>query len=537
MQYPLPELLHEDMRNKGIDIPLSLELLSIVNAAEDKKPALSKAGRYARVPSIDGETVIDLRRAEAGRATVYSCLKEDAVARLDALGIDLPETVHASIGTNGSCIANFSPGDLMTIGTQLFDRTAYGVLNGGSATSYADSKKNLEFGGEAYAALTPWFSKLAPLCRDIPKGMAPAYVNPDGTPGASFLELKMRARLLMAQSHGKKRFTLKPLTHSTEKNEGFLPLFQMTSSMNDAILSAYYSDISKGSFLSTISTQAGIHPSRWIGGIQPLICAYTHSCEGKPRRIFDRAFGNLNSAIPLPGGHGQCFRILAETFRSLKSKGIRYACLGNVDNIGYLPDLLEIAILAISGKPAAFEFAARSPMDVKGGILVEKDSGILTVADIGPAISIEDVLELERKGNTILFNCASGIFDLDYLIPNLDQIARSLPVRISDQDKMAGKYSQAEQITWEITELLPSFIGFVIEKRTRFLAAKLLLDTLLTSGIGLDSNKIPQPLLATAKDLHAGLQRLLEDRYSLSLTKGRWVPRETLADQGSRNSR
>jgi hypothetical protein len=532
MPHFLSELLCEDMRSKGIDIPLSLEMLSIVNASKDFASMNSKPERYTCVPSIDGETIIDLRAAETSGHPVYTCVKALAEARLDAFGIAVPKDIATSVGVNGNLMVRFSFEDLWTIGTKLLDRTAYGVLNGGSATSYADIKKNMGLSNDAFAVLRPWFEKLAPLCTDIPKGMAFAYINPDGSPGASFLELKMRARLLMAKGiKGRFNGQTKPQGGSPSglgEDASFLPLFQMTSSMNDAILSRYYEDIARREFLDTISRQSGIHPSQWIGGKQPLMCAYTHSCEGVPRRIFDRAYGVPNSTIPLPGGHGQCFRVLAETFRTLRSQGIRFACLGNVDNLGYLPDPTEIAILAISGRPAAFDFSARSPMDVKGGVLVKKDSGTMTIVDIGPAISMNDVTGLEREGHTILFNCASGIFDLDYLVSNLDTISTSLPVRISDQDKMAGRYSQAEQITWEITELLPNFLGFVIEKPKRFLAAKLLIDTLLTSGIGFDQEKMPAEILATARELHGGLTALLEHRYSLELSKDRWVPRETL---------
>jgi hypothetical protein len=136
------------------------------------------------------------------------------------------------------------------------------------------------------------------------------------------------------------------------------------------------------------------------------------------------------------------------------------------------------------------------------------------------------VVDLERRGFAILFNCASGIFDLDYLAPRIDDIAKRLPVRFSDQDKDAGKYSQAEQVTWEVTEILPCFLAFAVEKRERFLAAKLLVDTLLTSGVGLDAPSMPVDVKKTAEAMHDGLESLLRVTYGLELLGGKWIPRE-----------
>jgi len=175
-------------------------------------------------------------------------------------------------------------------------------------------------------------------------------------------------------------------------------------------------------------------------------------------------------------------------------------------------------------------------VDVKGGILVETAEG-RTVADIGPAISFDEVRRLEASGASILFNCAIGLFDLDWLVPRLDEIARGLPLRVSDQDKDAGKYSQAEQVTWEVTGILPSFLAFAVSKYDRFIAAKLLAETLLTSGIagsggagsggagsgGAGSEaKLPQGLAETSLRLKEGLFKKLSDSYGLALRDGRW---------------
>jgi hypothetical protein len=163
---------------------------------------------------------------------------------------------------------------------------------------------------------------------------------------------------------------------------------------------------------------------------------------------------------------------------------------------------------------------------------VETQEGTRTVADIGPAISFDEVRRLEASGASILFNCAIGLFDLDWLVPRLDEIARTLPLRVSDQDKDAGKYSQAEQVTWEVTGILPSFLAFAVDKYDRFIAAKLLAETLLTSGVadsgvagGGGEARLPQELAETSRRLKEGLFRKLSGPYGLELKDGRWQAR------------
>jgi hypothetical protein len=152
------------------------------------------------------------------------------------------------------------------------------------------------------------------------------------------------------------------------------------------------------------------------------------------------------------------------------------------------------------------------------------EGGGRTVADIGPAISFDEVRRLEEGGAAILFNCATGLFDLDWLAPRLDEIGRKLPVRITDQDKDSGRYSQAEQVTWEVTSLLPSFLAFAVDKYDRFIAAKLLAETLLTSGVAAGDPRIPAELAETSRRLKAGLERKLAGPYGLRLEGGRWLP-------------
>jgi hypothetical protein len=545
-----PALL-ADMESKGIDADLTLSILDDYNAGLYDSVASVKA---AGVPAIDGVSVVKM-----GPGAVYRVPARDARERLAELGLTLPASARAGAAAEASGAATSDPdGELVfpraaleEIGAALLGRTAYGILNGGSATSYADSKKNLAFGREVFEVLEPAFSALAPLCRDRPKGLTPAYLNPDGSPGESFLVLKMRARLVLAARLAASRGAPDARGAATARAEAgpaagrlgtagrpgsaaggtappFLPLFQMTSVGNDAEIAAAYAAYREHPFLAPLARRLGLDPVEWRTGVQPMLAAYTHSSEGRPKRVFDRAHGKSDSALALPGGHGQSFRVLASTLRTLRENGIRFAYLGNVDNLGYLPESAEIAVLALSGQPAGFDFSLRTSVDVKGGILVDTVEGGRTVADIGPAISFDEVRALEASGASILFNCATGLFDLDYLVPRIEEIGRRLPVRFTDQDKDAGRYAQAEQVTWEVTSLLPGFVAFAVDKYDRFIAAKLLAETLLTSGVGAGDPRVPAELAETSRRLKRGLEAKLRGPCGLKLERGRWVPDESV---------
>jgi UTP--glucose-1-phosphate uridylyltransferase len=504
----LGDALLKDMAAKGIDAVLTLSILDDYNSGlYDFVRPVEAAG----VPALDGRSAINL--ADRSRLS-YSVEGSLARERLGNLGLALPPSARE--GGAGELV--FDARSLEVIGAALLGRTAYGVLNGGSATSYADSKKNLAFGQELFDALAPSYHRLAPLCMGEPKGLTPAYLEPDGRPGASFLLLKMRARLVAAAA---------AKARGEKVDDHFMPLFQMTSVSNDDRLAAAYDEYRGHPFLAPLARELGMDGARWSTGIQPMIAAYTHSSEGRPKRVFDRARGLPDTTLALPGGHGQCFRVLAQTFRELRDSGIRFAYLGNVDNLGYVPDPVEVALLALSGLPAAFDFSLRTGVDVKGGILVETVGGGRTVADIGPAISFDEVRRLEAEGSAILFNCATGLFDLEWLVPRLGEIGRALPVRFTDQDKDAGRYSQAEQVTWELAGILPDFLAFAVDKYDRFIAAKLLVETLLTSGAASGDARIPPSLAETSARLKAALERKLEGPYGLEAEGGSWRPTST----------
>jgi hypothetical protein len=84
---------------------------------------------------------------------------------------------------------------LHRLGIHLIPYLSYGILNGGMATSYCDIKNNSKFNPELFAQTEAVFSTLSEKYKGQPKGITPAYINPDSTPGYDFIELKMRSVL------------------------------------------------------------------------------------------------------------------------------------------------------------------------------------------------------------------------------------------------------------------------------------------------------------------------------------------------------
>jgi UTP--glucose-1-phosphate uridylyltransferase len=490
------------LKTAGVDVSLTKEILTNFNE-----------GIYDRfgpvvvsdIPSIDDNRIRDLR----GSISVSVDL-ETAERRIESIDgtLDLREY--------GSCQGDtvlFKRSGLERLGVMLSGAVAYGILNGGSATSYGDRKKNRSLDPQIFDGFEATFDKIAPHVSGQPKGVTPAFIQPDGSYGPSFIELKMRNLLLNAEKH---------LRLKKQPGEGPLyPLFQMTSVHTDTEIAARYEEYRTSEYLEDLIDSTGLDITNAYTAVQPLIAAFTQGC---PKKIFSNAYGKQGEGLPLPGGHGQNFMVLKDIYLRLFEEGKRYVYLTNVDNLGSTFDPVEIAMLALTGKQAAFEFSFRTRVDVKGGILVIDETGSLNCADIGPAVSPGEVKQAEADGKEILFNCATGIFDLAYLSTHIDEIIENLPMRFSDQEKDAGSYSQAEQVTWEVLGLLDDFLVFGVDKFDRFLAAKLLLENFLTSGLEPDSENTESELLDIGGKLHEGLKRKLEGEYGLRQIDGRWEP-------------
>ena len=461
-------------------------------------------------PPLDGHQILDLR----GEGP-WKVLRSSAEQTLKSL---FPgEDPGLILGTGSDPEVTLEGPTLETLGLRLSQRTAFGILNGGMATSYADSKKNQALGSGLYAIYKAELEKMAEMAEGLPKGITSAFVQSDGTPGPTYLELKIRVLCQM---------------NLAAQRAGYdgpgLQLFQMTSQTTQEPLQRALASYAHTPLLADLVAYSPLPLSQTPTAVQDLVATFTTAKDGHPRRFFTIKKNGREIPYALPGGHGQNFRVLRQVYTDLRNAGYRYAYLGNVDNLGYLPSLKGLALLALSGAPAAFDFAFKTPVDVKGGVLYREPSGTLNCADIGVAIGSDQVAAAEKAGTPILFNCATGLFDLDRLVEDLDRITAHLPVRLSDQDKDVGRYTQAEQVTWEVIGLLNKPLIFGIEKSQRFLAAKLLLDCLLTSGLHWDDPRFDQPELAPFRalsaGLNAGLTNLLEGPFGFRKENGRWVP-------------
>jgi UTP--glucose-1-phosphate uridylyltransferase len=509
----LSEHVIADMKAKDIDVEETIAVLDNYNSGKYDNVMPLKA---IDIPSIDGKRVIDLVRNDS-----FTIDRTTAYRQLDSLGIRLPgDLPPGSIVERGESLF-LTREALSRIGVLLYPVTAYGILNGGSATSYVDRKKNQNFNKGLFNLFRNEFEVFSPLYTDKPKGISPAFVNPNGSPGESFLLLKFRALLIQVLEY-------QAATGVTGNSP--LSVFQMTSAKTNDDIAAAYTYFADHPLIRDLIRETGRPIMKIDTGIQHMLAALTHSAEGKPKGVFTEAFGKQDSTLPLPAGHGRNFTVLRKIYEKLRLEGKRYAYISNVDNLGSTVDPVELALLALTGKQAAFDFAFRTPVDVKGGILVTDQYGRMNCADIGPAISLTDVRKIEKYGTPILFNCATGLFDLEYLIANLDRIIDNLPMRFSDQDKDAGRYSQAEQVTWEVIGMLDDFLIFAIDKYDRFLAAKLFIENLLTSGIksGMPGNPLEGPAAAPLRDvassLRKGLAKKLRNEYGMKLVDGRWIP-------------
>jgi hypothetical protein len=103
-------------------------------------------------------------------------------------------------------------------------------------------------------------------------------------------------------------------------------------------------------------------------------------------------------------------------------------------------------------------------VDVKGGILIRDQNDRLNCVDLGVGMNHKEAQNLENSGKKILFNCGSGLFNLTWLLENIDSIIKDLPLRFSDQSKDAGDYSQAEQVTWEVMGMIDDPLIFAVDK-------------------------------------------------------------------------
>src|SRR6056297_1039893 len=207
----IPQAVVRNMEEKNINVGLTSRILRNYNAGkyDNIEPVQVKD-----IPRIDGEQVVDM----TGDVTLR-LHRETAEARVGGLLGHGHETTDFGRADGDELV--FGKTELTALGMRLLPRVAYGVLNGGSATSYADYKKNAKLDESLLDLLGAEFQQLAGISRGRAKGITPAFLQPDGTPGPSFLELKMRSLLILAL-----QYELRAGDDASKRPDPAAPLFQ-----------------------------------------------------------------------------------------------------------------------------------------------------------------------------------------------------------------------------------------------------------------------------------------------------------------------
>ncbi|MBN1648089.1 MAG: UTP--glucose-1-phosphate uridylyltransferase [Spirochaetales bacterium] len=500
MDRQLADLCHE----YAVSVDRISEILSIINSRKDPP---SRSGSVSFPPGNDPR----IKKTYAH----YSCPVRQAEESIERTGCKLVLKKHAEL-KNGHYY--FDSRQLRLTGLHLLPFYAYGILNGGSATSYTDHKKNYAFNSNLFKALKEPFRKMSDYSAGRTKSCTPAWLNSDYSGGYSFIELKLRNILLLVEEY----------TDRIGKFPSFgLPVFQMTSQANTGEVADFQKDLAQSPLIEKLIRKCSFNPIPLLTATQPLLAAMTPADSGTERSIFVYTENGKKHILPLPGGHGESFNTLKTIYRTMYGNGIRFAGLGNSDNLGSTIEPAELAIMALSGAPAGFEFSPKTAIDIKGGVLVCKGTSQLSCVDIGAGISPEQINQAEQNKQPVLFNCANGIFNLDFLTANIDAIRNNIPVRISEQDKDIGKYAQAEQITWEVLQLIDNPLIFRVSKFKRFLASKLLLENLITTGWGrvyIEKTMNNSILASMSRELYAAFASKMKKEYRMKLRKDRWEP-------------
>ncbi len=498
------------LKQHGIDPDETMRLIRGFNTRKQR------TSTFAKFPSVDGEQVIsaaDLDAVTVGEQDFDSFL-ESYLPGFTRRDFSCPEY------KGRICI---DAEHLRMLGILLYPVTAYGILNGGSATSYIDSKKNRAYGDSLFSKAEQVFRNIVPLCSNKPKGSSPGFINPKGTAGPSFMYLKIRS--LMIESLRYRNLMKQRFPKKTIHEFGIIPLFQMTSTFTHDLLNEEIESVRKDPHHQDLLKALRCDDISVRSAVQPLAAACTYYEPGKPVDLFLQAWGTSHTPLPLPAGHGQNFSVLKDIYRELHREGKQFAYLGNIDNLGNTLHPVHLALTALRSSDASFEFSFKTPVDVKGGVLVKNSEGKLDCMDIGPGIDMKNVQSHIDSGHQILFNCATGLFNLSYLSSSLDDIVENLPLRISNQEKDAGRYSQIEQITWEVIGIMDNPLVIGVNKNERFMAAKLLIEQILTSlAPALIEHPGNDENLRSFHHLHGALNQALKSRYQFNLSGDQWTP-------------
>ena len=132
---------------------------------------------------------------------------------------------------------------------------------------------------------------------------------------------------------------------------------------------------------------------------------------------------------------------------------------------------------------------------------------------------LAQVLDAEREGKTTLFNCAIGLFNVETLLLKMDTYMKRLPVHALHKKTVRGDYWQLEQITWDIIGLIDNPCICIGHKSERFLAAKLISESFLLSGLPTQQRTA---LTDIGAQMCAAMQKKAQEEYGIAYKEGKW---------------
>ena len=141
----------------GADWSFSKDILDRLNNGTLTVPKVEVAG----FPPLDGRQILDLRGDGPWLVP--------RAAAMQALSNLLPEVDAETIFPQGSSPEVELEGPVLeNLGLRLSQVTAFGVLNGGMATSYADTKKNQALGSGLYSIYKSDLEHMAEMTAGLP---------------------------------------------------------------------------------------------------------------------------------------------------------------------------------------------------------------------------------------------------------------------------------------------------------------------------------------------------------------------------------
>ena len=209
----------ENNLNNYFDSELSYGILERINSGSCSSSII----KVREIPSFENRSIINMSESNFTHAFDLKKAENNLKQYTDRINL-------ADYGTSAGGRITLSRQDLEEIGLFLLPLVSVGILNGGAATSYTDRLKNSSFSREIYDSCRKKFDAIREMYKDSPKGITPAYINSNGTDGASFIELKMRSFLLKIVRYRK----------LTGENSFSYPMFQMTSMQTDRALAEEY---------------------------------------------------------------------------------------------------------------------------------------------------------------------------------------------------------------------------------------------------------------------------------------------------------